>query len=272
MIRFAQASDQQAVIELWKRCFPGDDDFRDWFFGQIYDPAMTLLDEEQDNLCAMVQMLPYQLRDARGIRPVTYIYGACTAPEYRRQHRMDRLLQYSFELDRKQGRVASILIPQEEWLFGFYDQFGYQTAFYVDTTVTYRQEVRIFHNIRRLHLTDISAMKERYEAADGVRLIRSDTDWAHQVKLFDQLGAGVYGLEQDGHLKSYAFVWHDGAEQLWAQECCGTDIAVLAQGILQACNCQRIRMTSSEQVQKLGCIRYHDDTPVEPGYFNLLFN
>lgn len=272
MIRFAQASDQQAVISLWKCCFPGDDDFRDWFFGQIYDPAMTLVDEEQGNLCAMVQMLPYQLRDARGIRPVTYIYGACTAPEYRRQHRMDRLLQRSFELDKKQGRVASILIPQEEWLFGFYDQFGYQTAFYVDTTVTHREAVHIPGNIRRLCLTDILDMKELYEAAADVRLMRSDTDWERQVNLFDQLGAGVYGVEQDGHLKSYAFVWHDGADQLWAQECCGTDTEVLAQGILQACDCQHIRMTSSKPVQKLGCIRYHDDTPVKPGYFNLLFN
>ena len=45
MIRFAQVSDQDAVIALWKRCFPGDDDFRDWFFAQVYDPAVTLLDE-----------------------------------------------------------------------------------------------------------------------------------------------------------------------------------------------------------------------------------
>ena len=56
------------------------------------------------------------------------------------------------------------------------------------------------------------------------------------------------------------------------QECCGTDTDVLAQGILQACACQRIRLTCGKPVQKLGCIRYHDDTPVEPGYFNLLFN
>lgn len=272
MIRFAEASDLEAVIALWKRCFPGDDDFRDWFFGQVYDPAVTLVDEEQGNLCAMVQMLPYQLRDARGIRPVTYIYGACTAPEYRRQHRMDRLLQHSFALDRQQGRVASILIPQEEWLFCFYDQFGYQTAFYLDTTTYQRETLPVSGSIRRLTAAELPAMRELYEAAPGVRLMRSDTDWKRQLELFDRLGAGVYGLEQDSSLRSYAFVWHDGAEKLWAQECCGTDTDVLAQGILQACACQRIRLTCGKPVQKLGCIRYHDDTPVEPGYFNLLFN
>ncbi len=272
MIRFAQVSDQDAVIALWKRCFPGDDDFRDWFFAQVYDPAVTLLDEEQGELCAMVQMLPYQLRDARGVRPVTYIYGACTAPEYRRQHRMDRLLQHSFELDRQKGSVASILIPQEEWLFGFYDQFGYQTAFYLDTAVMHREDVPVSDGIRRMTAADIPAMRELYEAAPGVRLLRSDTDWKRQLELFDRLGAGVYGLEADGSLKSYAFVWQDGAEQLWAQECCGANTHMLAQGILRDCACQRIRMTSSKPVHKLGCIRYHDDTPVKPGYFNLLFN
>lgn len=272
MIRLAETSDREAVIALWKRCFPGDDDFREWFFKRVYDPAATLLDEERGNLCAMVQMLPYQLRDARGIRPVTYIYGACTAPEYRRQHRMDRLLQHSFELDGQQGRVASILIPQEEWLFDFYDQFGYQTAFYVDTATICRNDVPVSGSIRRLTAIDVPAMRNLYESASDVRLLRSDIDWNRQFELFDQLGAGVYGLAQGGKLQSYAFVWHDGAEQLWAQECCGTETEMLAQGILQICGCQRIRMTSEKPTQKLGCIRYHDDTPVETGYFNLLFN
>lgn len=272
MIRFAKKSDLHAVISLWKRCFPGDDAFRDWFFQHVYDPTVTLLDEENGEICAMVQMLPYMLRDIRGIRPVTYIYGACTAPEYRRQHRMDRLLQYSFVWDKQQGRAASILIPQEEWLFDFYDQFGYQTAFYLNTTTQMRENKPVSGTVRCLRTADIPAMRELYEDIPSMRLLRSDADWNTQLAMFNTLGMGAYGLESNGKLLSYAFVWNDGAEKLWAQECCGTDTDMLAQGILQACDCSEIRMTSAGTAQKLGCIRYHDDTPVQPGYFNLLFN
>lgn len=49
-----------------------------------------------------------------------------------------------------------------------------------------------------------------------MRLLRSQSDWEQQIALFDALGAGVYGLEQDGTLTAYAFVWNDGADKLWA--------------------------------------------------------
>ena len=272
MIRFADNRDFDAVRTLWKRCFPDDEAFTQWFFENQYNPAVTLLDEEDGRLCSMVQMLPYQLRDARGVRPVTYIYGACTAPECRRQHRMDRLLTHSFELDRQAGRAASILIPQEEWLFGFYDQFGYRTAFFVDTNTASRSDVPEGAFLLR-HLTedDIPAIQALYPA-EGMCLLRSPDDWRAQLALFRALGAGAFGLERGGLLTAYAFVWQDAADTLWAQEACGAAEPVLTQAMLHACGCSEMRVTTPGTSQKLGCIRYHDDTPVQNGYFNLLFN
>ena len=105
-----------------------------------------------------------------------------------------------------------------------------------------------------------------------MRLLRSQSDWEQQIALFDALGAGVYGLEQDGTLTAYAFVWNDGADKLWAQEICGVQQDELAQAILHQLHCRTLRLTGAGAKQKLGCIRYHDDTPVQNGYFNLLLN
>lgn len=272
MIRFAHSGDIDTVRMLWKRCFPGDEAFTQWFFDNQYDPAVTLLDEEDGKLCSMLQMFPYQLRDARGIRTVTYIYGACTAQECRRQHRMDRLLMHSFELDRQAGRAASVLIPQEEWLFGFYDQFGYRTAFFVDTQTVSRGDIQKKDAVfRRLTEDDIPAMQALYPA-EGMCLLRSEDDWRTQLNLFHTLGIGAFGLQRKETLTAYAFVWQDGANKLWAQEACGADVFDLSQEILHACDCSEMRVTMPGTRQKLGCIRYHDDTPVQSGYFNLLFN
>ena len=68
---------------------------------------------------AMVQMLPYRMTVGGVSREVTYIYGACTDPAHRRKGYMARLLERSFELDREAGRIASVLIPAEKWLFDF---------------------------------------------------------------------------------------------------------------------------------------------------------
>ena len=272
MIRFAHVDESDAVLSLWKRCFPGDEAFTEWFFANRYDPTVTLVDEENGELCAMLQMLPYQLRDVRGVRPVTYIYGACTAPECRRQHRMDRLLRRSFELDREAGRAASVLIPQEEWLFGFYEPFGYRTAFYTQTQCIDRTDAdSTAVTARRLTCADIPALCALYPSSAPC-LLRTEEDWRRQIALFDALGAGVFGLEHDGALTDYAFVWQDGADKLWAQEACGAQTAQLAQAILRQCGCTQMRVTSAGHGQRLGCIRYHDDTPVQAGYFNLLFN
>ena len=46
MIRFAAQQDLNAVIDLWTRCFPGDEAFREWFFANIYRSDVTLVDEE----------------------------------------------------------------------------------------------------------------------------------------------------------------------------------------------------------------------------------
>lgn len=270
MIRFARTDDTARVLDLWKICFPGDEAFTAWYFERQYDPTVTLVEEEDGVLCAMLQMLPYQLQDSKGIRPVTYIYGACTAPEYRRQHRMDRLLEYTFALDREHGRAASVLIPQEEWLFGFYRQFGYETAFYTSSEIVATAQCIPETTVRKLTEADIPQMQQLYNAENGMQLLRSERDWKTQLALFDALGAGAFGLEQQGRLTAYAFVWHDGAEKLWAQELCG--VPELSGALLDTLHCREIKCTTRGIQQKLGCIRYHDDTPVQLGYFNLLFN
>ena len=131
MIRSAVQSDTEAVRKLWEICFPDEGGFNDYFFAHIYQPQHTLLLTQGGALCAMLQMLPYTLSVSGEYAPCTYIYGVCTHPEHRRCGYAAELLEYSFTLDRKAGRAASILIPAEKWLFEFYRPFGSNEAFFV---------------------------------------------------------------------------------------------------------------------------------------------
>ena len=61
MIRFAEEKDTRAVRALFDLCFPDESGFNAYYFEHIYRPERTLLYTQEDKLCAMVQMLPYQL-------------------------------------------------------------------------------------------------------------------------------------------------------------------------------------------------------------------
>lgn len=135
-MRFAEKGDFPVVRALWETCFPDEGGFNDYFFTHFYKEKYTLLYLEGETLVAMVQMLPYRMTVGGLSREATYIYGACTDPAHRRKGYMARLLERSFELDREAGRIASVLIPAEKWLFDFYKPFGYEPFFHISLPVS----------------------------------------------------------------------------------------------------------------------------------------
>lgn len=274
MIRFAEETDRDAVITLWNRCFDDDPTFSEWYFANRYRPEQTLLLLEDDVLCAMVQMLPYSYRNGSTVSEVTYIYGACTAPEQRFKGYMATLLQESFRIDVQRGRTASVLIPAEPWLFDFYKKYGYETAFAVtDRLISFDGEPHFDGTVRTLTPTDIPAMKTLYEQRLSVsHLMRTEQDWRDQFRMFQDLGGMVLGWYSDtGALQGYAFVWNT-PEELWAQELMSVDPEEMAQQILRHCAQLEIKITTPGEQRRLGCLRPHTKDEVWPGYFNLMFN
>ena len=144
----------------------------------------------------MAQMLPYHMTVGGLSREVTYIYGACTDPAHRRKGYMARLLERSFELDREAGRIASVLIPAEKWLFDFYKPFGYEPFFHIS-----RREITCTAGEReaprRLTSADVPALAALYDKlVPKCRIERDTAYWNAQLALFDTLGGGRIRLVQ----------------------------------------------------------------------------
>lgn len=274
MIRFAEEADRTAVMTLWNRCFHDDPTFAEWYFANRYRPEETLLLIEDNTLCAMVQMLPYSYRNGAAVSEVTYIYGACTAPEQRFKGYMATLLQESFRIDVQRGRTASVLIPAEPWLFDFYKKYGYETAFAVtDRLISFDGQPHFDGTVRSLTEEDCGAMQKLYEELLTVpHLTRSEQDWRDQFRMFLALNGMVLGWFSDtGALLGYAFIWKT-PEELWAQELMSVQPEEMAQQILRHCGELEIKITTPGEQRALGCLRPHTKDEVWPGYFNLLFN
>lgn len=277
MIRFATPSDLPEIRALWDVCFPDDSGFNPYYFSHLFCPDNTLLYMENGRLAAMTQMLPYHLRQGEKPVPVTYIYGACTHPDFRRRHLMSQLLTASFDIDRQQGIAASILIPQEEWLFDFYAPFGYVPDFFAQTQSVCVQP-QTHAGLRALCTDDLVACDVLYTAQTAnyaITVTRTPMQWQQQLDLFDALGLGAFAWAPDGIFQGYAFVWRESTG-LWAQELLCRDPRqeqIFCRALAAHAGCSSLRLTAPGENEKpLGCIKYYEPQPSLHGYMNLMLN
>jgi predicted acetyltransferase len=129
MISFGENKYKPALKEMWGLCFPLDtENFIDFYFSEVYKNNETLIYLENGKPAAAFQMLPYSLKYGAEIFQAGYISGAMTHPDFRRKGFMKELLSASFDIMRERGFDYTFLIPQEKWLFDFYEKFGYKTT------------------------------------------------------------------------------------------------------------------------------------------------
>ena len=165
MITHPSPSDIPDLKTMWKLCFPTDaDDFIRFYFNEVYKPDECLVLYQENILVASLQIIPYQIKIGVKIYNAGYISGAMTHPEHRKKGYMQQLLVVAFEEMRMLGFTFSFLIPQEDWLFDFYEKYGYQKAFpksyhvidLEDNNLT--NDVEIFSEFKESNLDEIYSL------------------------------------------------------------------------------------------------------------------
>lgn len=129
MIQFANEQTTPLVRQMWKACFNDTDEFLDLYFQYKYKEENTLIFFVDGLAVASLQMLPYEITFYGEKIPFAYLAGLNTLPEYRRKGYMDRLIHKAHEVLKERNIPLSILVPAEEWLFGFYEKYGYEKVF-----------------------------------------------------------------------------------------------------------------------------------------------
>lgn len=132
MIQFADEHITPVVRQMWKTCFGDTEEFLDTFFKYKYKPENTLLYFEEGKVVASLQMLPYTITFYEQEIPFAYMAGLCTLPEYRKKGFMAQLIHKAHEVILQRNIPLAILIPAEDWLYGFYEKYGYEQVFEKD--------------------------------------------------------------------------------------------------------------------------------------------
>ncbi|MDR0768979.1 MAG: GNAT family N-acetyltransferase [Dysgonamonadaceae bacterium] len=143
MITFSEDGYKPALKIMWKCSFPTDtDSFIDFYFREVYKNDETLVYLEDREVVAALQMIPYTLKNHSETLQAGYISGAMTHPDFRRRGFMKALMYASFETMRAKHYDYTFLIPQETWLFRFYEKFGYNVC----VSSPFLPESKTFHN------------------------------------------------------------------------------------------------------------------------------
>ena len=75
MIRYSKNDDKMSVLQLFKICFPGEDNFADWFFSDVFQSENTLVYETDGKIIAALQTIPVELKYREKTYKSSYLYG-----------------------------------------------------------------------------------------------------------------------------------------------------------------------------------------------------
>lgn len=117
------------VKALWELCFDDSEEFVDLYFEKRYSDDMNVFVQRDGRIVSALQIIPYPMTFCGSIIPVSYISGACTHPDYRKQGWMRQLLADAHRRMYEEDVWLSMLIPANEELLDYYAKSGYAPTF-----------------------------------------------------------------------------------------------------------------------------------------------
>ncbi|MDR0864160.1 MAG: GNAT family N-acetyltransferase [Candidatus Symbiothrix sp.] len=198
MIQEGEEKYKAALKEMWKQCFPTDTDaFVDFYFDAVYQNDETLVYVEDNQPVAALQMIPYTIKTGHTLHPAGYISGVMTHPGYRKRGYMEKLLNAAFEAMQQKGYDYTFLIPQEEWLVGFYGKYGFQV--FVSPSLKNLKRLKRLKDLKKLKAYDEHA---RFLLTIPNAVLKSERQFANMVVDFlAEGGEFIDSKEKQGMIK-----------------------------------------------------------------------
>lgn len=126
-------SKQEQIRRLWKDGFGDSREYTDMYFSRIYDDENVLtISNEEGRVVSCIQMAHYDMLFAGQRVGLSYFGGAITDRRYRGRGYMSRLMLQAMDKAVESGAMMCALIPAHDWLYFFFDRFGFSTVYLAD--------------------------------------------------------------------------------------------------------------------------------------------
>ncbi len=135
MKKFYTAPITHALLPLWQRCFPGDEEAETRaLLDSLAPDGMCLYAEENGTVVCQGILLLVAHGDHYGY----YLYALCTTPSKRRQGYMRALIEAAARLRDQNGLDFLMLIPATEALESYYRHLGFDVVLPLSADATGR--------------------------------------------------------------------------------------------------------------------------------------
>ena len=127
-IRKLDQSEHGKTRSLWEQVFSEDSqEFVDYYYYIKTKDNTIYVIEEDDEIRAMLQLNPYQVKLQESVVPSDYIVGVATQAEYRGRGYMRNLLIHALQDQYSQKMPFTFLMPAAEAIYYPYDfRFVYE--------------------------------------------------------------------------------------------------------------------------------------------------
>lgn len=290
-IRFAGAEDLEQQKILWRLCFGGTDRELETYYSRRYREDQTLLLLRQDQIAAMLTLLPVSLVWPQSPKEsAVMIFAVGTHPQHRGQGFASELIGFCDRYLIEKKIRYSVLVPAEESLFQFYARYGYRTGFIQRRCHLTGQEIEAWktgssqpHAICLLSPEEYNRRRE--QCLEGaLHIAYSAEDMDYQKALSEISGADLYGLDLGG-VKGCAAIERASAHAVVIKELLLPD-AQLQEGLKliarnQPAGTYQLRLPAYTgkhlrgSVEPFAMLRVHGDAdhpPEQPGYLGIAFD
>jgi len=140
--RHPRAGEVDRLREIWQLCFGDDISYINLFFENKYKPEQTLLLVQDEEIAAMLTIIPVIISAADRIAlPAGMLYAIATHPDYQKKGFARRLIGYANDYLAKNKVPYSLLVPAGKDLFSFYEKLGYREGFTICETHLTREQI-----------------------------------------------------------------------------------------------------------------------------------
>lgn len=194
MVSFKHATKEMkpCLINAMCECFGDSKENVNYFFDNKFSAENCFVCVKDGAATALLHTMEQKLILNEKIYKSSYIYAACTLPQYRNQGYMKKLLKYTEDCLEAKGNCFTFLVPGSLDLVNFYQKAGYQNFFKTKTIFLEKDDItkRFYEKpSNSINFSETSVEYLRFSVYNKFNgIMYSDKDIEYAKKFYERFG------------------------------------------------------------------------------------
>lgn len=216
---------KESIKKLWAETFADSREYIDMYFDRVYrdEDAMTVTTGGKLESSLLLQRYGMLFQNAEV--PIGYVAGAMTRRASRGKGLMSALMRDAIRVCHERGDMLITLIPAHDWLYFFYDRFGFSTVFFVDpqrfTALHTFAPEGTYHQVDDLYDDKVFDAFSRFERGRKCSVLHSRRDFLNIID-DNRMDGGKFVVMADESGEIVSMAWAVVGDVVTVTELMGT--------------------------------------------------